>query len=43
MKTAILSTVLSALARFVMVLSSGTAHAFASFAGHVMTDEEVGK
>lgn len=43
MKSAILSTVLSALARLVMVLSADTAHAYSSYAGHVMADQEVSK
>lgn len=43
MKSAILSTVLTALARFAMVLSADTAHAFNSYAGYVMADVEVGK
>lgn len=43
MKTAFVSTILSALARIAMVLSPDTAHAFTSFAGHVMTGVEESK
>jgi hypothetical protein len=43
MKTVILSAVLTAPARFAMVLSADTAQPFTSFSGHVMADMEVGK
>ena len=43
MKSAILSTVLTALARLLMVLSADTAHAYNSYAGHLMADTEVSK
>ncbi len=43
MKTAFISTILSALARMAMVQSPDTGHAFTSFVCHVMANVEESK